>query len=324
MSSTPPESAASPSSLSPAAWRWRSPAVSLTVALVLVLLWGVNFSLLKLVFAAIGPGAFLFVRYLILPACALILLVGLFGWRFPKVSRADLWALARLGLAGHLLHVGLVTYGIHWSTAFSSSLILAAGPLFTLLILRFMGLEALHRPQLLAVGLALVGILVFLSDKLLGGNWAATGGDLALLVAAFLFSFYTVSAKPLIERHGGAVTMAYATLLGSPPVLLVSWPAALSGQWSNLSLTLWAMLLWAVVMSSFVGWIVWGWVNAVRGVARSAPLLYLMPPVAGLVAWWLTGEQFTPIKLLGAALTLVGVAAAQVLSPRPLSAPPTE
>ena len=47
------------------------------------------------------------------------------------------------------------------------------------------------------------------------------------------------------------------------------------------------------------------------GVARTAPLMYLMPPVAGLVAWFATGESYTGIKLAGAALTLAGVAVAQ-------------
>jgi drug/metabolite transporter (DMT)-like permease len=70
-----------------------------------------------------------------------------------------------------------------------------------------------------------------------------------------------------------------------------------------------------VLVSAFLGWLVWGWANAVRGVARTAPLMYLMPPVAGLVAWWLTGERYTAIKLGGAALTLAGVALAQFASP---------
>ena len=39
--------------------------------------------------------------------------------------------------------------------------------------------------------------------------------------------------------------------------------------------------------------------------------MYLMPPVAGLVAWLATGEGYTLIKLAGAGLTLVGVAIAQ-------------
>ena len=36
-----------------------------------------------------------------------------------------------------------------------------------------------------------------------------------------------------------------------------------------------------------------------------------MPPVAGLVAWAFAGEHYTTIKLVGAAVTLGGVAIAQ-------------
>ena len=167
-------------------------------------------------------------------------------------------------------------------------------------------------------------MLVFLSDKLLGGRWEAGGGDLILLVAAAGFAAYTVAAKPLIERHGGVVVMTYATLLGSAPLLLLSLPAGLRVHWSELSMALWAGLAYAVVLSAFVGWLVWGWVNAVRGVARTAPLMYLMPPVAGLVAWAATGEGYTAIKLVGAAITLLGVALAQFAAPPRRTAVPLE
>jgi len=227
------------------------------------------------------------------------------------VPAEDLWALARLGFVGHALHVGMVTHGIHWSTAFSSSLILSCGPIFTLLILRWVGLEQLTRAQVGGVALALVGVLVFLSDKLLVGRWQATGGDLFLLVAASFFSWYTVAAKPLIQRHGGITVMGYATLFGSVPIVLASLPVGLATDWTAVPLPIWAGLLWAVVISAFAGWLVWGWVNAVRGVARTAPLMYLMPPVAGLVAWLVTDERFTLVKLAGAAITLGGVALAQ-------------
>ena len=205
----------------------------------------------------------------------------------------------------------MVTHGIHWSTAFSSSLILACGPIFTLLILRWLGVEQLRRPQVIGVAIACVGVLLFLSDKLLSGSWGATGGDLFLLVAASMFSYYTVAAKPLIERHGGIVVMTYAVLLVSPLVVLAWLPSAWSVDWTSLSLAIWVALLWAVIVSAFLGWLAWGWINAVRGVARSAPLMYLMPPVAGVVAWLFSDEGFTGMKLLGAAVTLAGVAYAQ-------------
>nr|MCU0769577.1 EamA family transporter [Burkholderiaceae bacterium] len=184
---------------------------ALLLALALILVWGINFSVQKAVFAAVTPGGFLFMRYLIMPLCAVALLWQRYGLQWPRLPRSEWWALLRLGLLGHLMHVGLVTFGIDWSTAFSSSLILACGPVFTLLLLRWLGVERLSR----AHGVACVGVLVFLSDKLLGAQWRASGGDLVLLVAAFFFSAYTVAAKPLIERHGGVLVMAYATLLGA-------------------------------------------------------------------------------------------------------------
>ena len=286
-------------------------ALALAAALILIVIWGVNFTVQKYVYTVTGPGGFLFVRYLIMPVCAVALLLYRYGTRWPRVSRGDFWALARLGIVGHTLHVGMVCYGIHWSTAFSSSLILACGPIFTLLILRLMGIEPLKRAQLIGVAIAFAGVLVFLSDKLLAGHWTASGGDLFLLIAASFFSYYTVASKPVIERLGSVVTMAYATMIGSIPIVLFTSSAGLAIEWREVPAGIWAGILFGVLISAFTGWLLWGWINAVRGVARTAPLIYLMPPVAGLVAWAFAGEHYTAIKITGAALTLGGVAVAQ-------------
>jgi drug/metabolite transporter (DMT)-like permease len=285
--------------------------LALFMALLLIVVWGVNFTLQKYLFGLIAPGGFLLARYLIMPVCALLMFRWRLGVWWPHVSRTDLRQLAWLGFVGHSLHVGMVTYGIHWSTAFSSSVILACGPIFTLMILRWRGLERLLPAQVVGVGVACAGVLMFLSDKLLGGQWRAGGGDLFLLIAASFFSYYTVAAKPMIERVGSVITMGYATLLGSVPVLLWSLPVAGDVPWSALSAWAWLGLLWSVVVSAFAGWLAWGWINSVRGVASTAPLMYLMPPVAGVFAWALTGEHYTWIKIAGAGVTLLGVALAQ-------------
>ena len=101
------------------------------------------------------------------------------------------------------------------------------------------------------------------------------------------------------------------TLLGSGPIVLLSLPAGLAVSWSDIGWPIWAGMFYAVIISAFLGWLAWGWINGARGVARTAPLMYLMPPVAGLVAWALTGEHYSAIKVGGAALTLAGVALAQ-------------
>lgn len=286
------------------------PKAALAVALGLVLVWGTNFALIKALLAQVPPGGLLFVRYLVTPACAVLLLLGRFGWRWPRMSAADWWQLAGLALLGHVLHVGMMLYGIQMSTAFSGALISTFGPLFTLLIVWVLGLHRFGRMQIVGVALAVGGVLLFLSDKL-AGPLAHGTGDLVLLLATALFSIHTVAARGLIARHGAMVVTAYASLLASVVILATYWRVAATVPWSTLRLSTWTLGAWSFIVASFGGWLVWGWVNGVRGVARSAPLLYLLPPVAGFTAWLVLGEAFTATKLLGAALALAGVAAAQ-------------
>jgi drug/metabolite transporter (DMT)-like permease len=285
--------------------------LALVAALILILIWGANFSVQKYLLNTITPSGFLLARYLIMPVCGLVLMRVTMGQFLPPLPRKDVFELARLGFVGHSLHVGIVCYGIHLSTPFSSSVILACGPIFTLLILRWKGHEKLQRTQVLGVTVAFVGVMLFLSEKLLKGDLRATGGDVILFVAALLFSYYTVQAKPMLEKHGSVLTMGYATLWGGLPVMLLSIPSGMEAPWASLGWHGWAAMAWSILISAFGGWLVWGWVNQVRGVAKTAPLMYLMPPVAGLFAWALTGEQYTAIKLVGAAIALMGVAYTQ-------------
>jgi drug/metabolite transporter (DMT)-like permease len=290
--------------------------LALAAGLIVVAVWGANFAVQKTLFEVLPPAAFLFVRYLLMPVCAVLLLMHANGWRWLRLPRRDALQLAGLGILAHTLHVSMVTFGIHWSTAFSSALIMACTPVFTLLILHVAGHERLTGAQVFGVAVACAGVLVFLSDKLLGRQWAATGGDLMMLFAASLFSYYTVTTKPLIQRHGGVAVVAYATVAGSPLLVLLGLPAAWVAPWGEMGAWHWFLLLWAALVSAFLGWLVWGWVNERRGVGRTAPLQYLMPLVAGVVAWLATGERFTAVKIGGAIATLAGVALAQ-FSARP-------
>jgi len=276
-------------------------------------LWGVNFAFVKYLLEVLGVGAFLFIRFLAMPLLAFALLAFVFrnriGLTWPK--REDLPRFVACGLVGHALHVGIVFYGISLSTAFSSALVLTSGPLFTLLLLVVLGAEPLRPSQLWGTLMALAGIAVFLSDKFARGVAHAGVGDLVLLVASAFFSLYTVLARPLVERYGPLIVLAYTLLFGAPPMLLISTPSIVAADLARLTPIVWFGLFWAIVLSSVGGWLVWAWVNHVRGIARSAPLMYLPPPIAGIVAWLTLGEQFTWAKIAGAAVTLAGIAWAQ-------------
>jgi len=296
---------------------------SLVAALFTMFLWGVNFAFVKYLLDTLGVGAFLFIRFLTMPALAFLLLAFVFRRRIARTwpRRADLPRFIACGLIGHALHVGFVFWGISLSTAFSSALVLTSGPLFTLLILVLLGAERLRASQVAGTLVACVGISLFLSEKFAGGVLHAGFGDLLLLVAAALFSLYTVLVRPLVERYGPLIVLAYTLLFGAPPMLLLSLPSMFTAELHRLTPMVWFGLFWAIVLSSVGGWLVWTWVNHVRGIARSAPLMYLPPPIAGVVAWLTLGEQFTWLKIVGAGVTMAGIAWAQFGSGRP---PPRE
>ena len=127
----------------------RAPAshLPLFAALAVVIVWGVNFPLQKALFGQVGPIGFLGLRYLLVPFCAVALLCWRFGLRWPRLDRAEVWPLVRLTLVGQGLHLLLSALGMQGSTAFSASVLLACGPVFTLLILRLSGIERLSRGQ---------------------------------------------------------------------------------------------------------------------------------------------------------------------------------
>jgi drug/metabolite transporter (DMT)-like permease len=286
---------------------------ALAAGLTLMAVWGVNFAITKVVLAELGVWPFLFIRFLAMPLAGFALLVAITRRHFPRSwpRREDLPRFVAAGLIGHTAHVSLVMWGIDLSTAFSSSLVLTSSPLFTLLILALLGAEKLRRRQLIGTLVAFAGIVIFLSDKFAAGLALAGAGDLVLLVAASLFSLYTVITKPLVERYGPLNVMCYSLLFGAPPLVLATLPAFLDAPLAAVSAGVWFGVFWAVAVSSFLGWIAWAWVNSVRGLARSAPLQYLMPPIAGVVAWLTLGETFTGLKIAGAVVTMAGVAWAQ-------------
>ena len=293
---------------SAAALRW-----SLIAAVAIMAVWGANFAITKYVLGVLGVGPFLFIRFLTMPLLGFALLAVVYRRHLRKSwpTRDDLPRFVAAGVIGHTLHVGIVTWGIDLSTAFSSSLVLTSGPLFTLLILAALGVEKLRARQLAGTLVAFAGIVVFLSDKFVSGLARAGIGDLVLIFAASLFSLYTVIAKPLVARYGPLPVLAYTLLFGAPPLLAVTAPAFIAAPLAGLPPMVWLGMFWAAVISAFLGWLVWAWVNAVRGVARSAPLMYLMPPISGVVAWLTLDETFSSLKIAGAVVTMAGVAWAQ-------------
>ena len=278
-------------------------------ALLVVTIWGASFSFQKIALDEIDPIAFTFVRYLGMIALGWAVLL----WRRAAgrpigVARADLPRMAVTGVLGYSIYIVLSTVGLARTTAFSTALLTGMAPLFAVVLLRALGLEAVRRGQVAGMGVALVGLVVFLAEKLYTALPAAGAGDLLSLAGAFFFAAYSVAQKPLLERYAVSVMMAYTCTIGAVPVLLGAGPAALAQDWTGLSAAAWVSLAWTIVVPVYLAWSLWAWVIARAGVGRTAVFMFLVPVAGGVAARLLFGETFDVLKLSGAALILVGLA----------------
>ncbi len=62
-----------------------------------------------------------------------------------------------------------------------------------------------------------------------------------------------------------------------------------------------------VVLPVYVAYMLWNWAIARRGAAAATSFTLLVPVLSGTLSAWLFGERFGALKLLGAALVLVGL-----------------
>jgi drug/metabolite transporter (DMT)-like permease len=271
---------------------------------VVVSLWASTFVVTKAAFAEMTPLAFVFVRFALMTLLAFGVLALRSRGHLPPLRRADLPWLLAAGLTGYTLYQLGFVLGLDRTSIFSSSLLIAMAPFFTLLFLALRG----ERPPWWAwVGLAvgLAGVVIFLVDK-----WGSPGsllGDALSLGAAVAFALYGVINRPLVRAYPPEAYTAYALLAGTIPLLVISAPAALIQPWGAISFWGWAGILYMVILPVYVAYMLWNWAIARRGAAAATSFSLLTPILSGVLSALLFGEQFGWAKLAGAACVLAGL-----------------
>jgi drug/metabolite transporter (DMT)-like permease len=247
--------------------------------------------------------------------------------RSRAASRAGSAAAARTGRPNSRwkassIYIVLSTVGLARTTAFSTALLIGTAPLFAVLLAGALRLEAVRRGQFAGMLVALVGVVVFLAEKLRGALPAAGAGDLLSLTGAFFFAAYSVTQKPLLDRYAVPVMMAHTCTLGALPVLVLAWPAALGQDWAVVSPAAWPSLAWTIVVPVYLAWSIWAWAIARMGVGRTAVFMFLVPVAGGVVSHALLGETFDGLKLTGATLIMAGLALGRRAAPPAPNPPP--
>ena len=273
--------------------------------LVLTLVWGTTFTLVKRVLdAGTSPGVFLSLRF----GLATAVLGALWLLRRPRPS-PGLWRDG--GLLGLAMFVGfaLQTFGLRFTTPSRSGFITGLAVVVVPLIARFLQDRRVGGPAWAGVALAVVG-LTMLTRPFGGGSTSLVQfGDLLTLGCAVAYAFQIVWTSEFSPRHP-LVALTFVqiavTFLGSL-LLLAFEPVRLAPSTELVGTVLFTSL--AMTVGAFF---VMNWAQRHTTAVRAAIIYALEPASAAVFSHFVTGEVLPALGLAGGALIILGVVVAEV------------
>jgi O-acetylserine/cysteine efflux transporter len=267
------------------------------MAALLCAVWGFNAVAGKIGVTYIPPVFFTALRFV-------FVLTFLAPWLKPVPGRWNVLIPAVFFMGG--LHFALIFSGLKYSDASTMSIVNQLYvPISVLLAMVWLD-EQVPLRRWLGIALAFCGVIVFSLDASVTSHWL---GVTLLFLDAISMAIGTV----LIRRLAGVnpfVMQAWMAVLGIP-FLLVTSLVFESGQLAALASApwqAWAALAYSVLAGSLIGHTFYYILLQHYEVSLVGSVLLLGPAIGVLGGVAFLGEPFTPLIVVGAAMTLLGVA----------------
>jgi drug/metabolite transporter (DMT)-like permease len=295
----------------------RSYRPAILALLLLALVWGYSWVVMKIALRYCQPFTFSALRTF-LGALGLLVLLPLLGR--PLRPKA-LGPTALLGVLQTTGFVGLLTWALEEGGAGKTSILTYTMPFWLVLMAWVVLGEKLKGFQWVAVGMALAGLILILTP------WRMEGrpSDFLAIGGALFWAASAVYAKVLRKNHEVDLLSltAWQMLLGSLPLIVIA-AATWSGppEWTG---TFIAALIYVTVLSNSLAWILWLYIlNALR--AGTAGLATLLTPVIGITSAWIQlGERpgvFEGLGMIAIVGALLLVAVRELVRGRRPPSPP--
>lgn len=280
-----------------------TPAIRLLIAsapVLFVLMWATGFVVARLSAPHADPLTFLTIRFPIAGALFALIAIGIAA-PWPSGKQA-----LHATLAGAFLHGGYLG-PVYWAVAHGmpagvSALIVGLQPLMTAILAAWIVKEPISTRHWLGLAVGILGVALVVSPKLHTG---LVGGITPLTTAvnvlgALSISFGTVYQKrfatSLNLASGGAWQYVGATLVVGIVALLTE-EMRFDGSFDA-----WFALGWSVIVLSLGAITLLMLLIRLGDVGRVASLIFLVPGVSALMAYWLFGETLTLVQILGMAV----------------------
>lgn len=277
-----------------------------------IVVWGVNYAVVKAALGVMHPHVLNAVRML-----ASALAVG--GVYFATHRRAFVAVAAPVrrhpvrvvlvALLGYFVYQAAFILGLDRTLAGSAALIMASSPVWTAVMSSALGYEQIPRAAWGALALAFSGTTtVILAGSLqVSFGEAVLVGNLIILVAAMVWGAYTVLSRPLVQKMPVYGFTFLSVVIALPFLLALAVPYVGDVEWHLVSPLMWFGIILSGAFSTGLGVALWNASVRRIGPAHTAVFSNLTPFVAVLSSWLFLGERIFPAQVAGGVLILVGL-----------------
>jgi drug/metabolite transporter (DMT)-like permease len=266
-----------------------------------LVLWASAFAGIRAGLTAYDPATMALLRFGV-ASIALAIYAVVTKVRLP--ARQDLPRLAVAGFLGITVYHLALNYGERSVEAGAASLIVASAPVWTsLLATLFLG-ERLRLLGWAGIALSFIGAALISLGQ--GDGLSLNLGVGLVLLAAISQSTYFVIQKPILRSYRAIEVVSYVTWVGTL-MLLVFLPGLITDmQAAPLDATL--AVVYMGIGPGAVAYAAWAYVLSRMQASTASSLLYVVPVIAFIIAWFWLGEIPTYMSIVGGALALAGVA----------------
>jgi drug/metabolite transporter (DMT)-like permease len=273
--------------------------------LLMAVIWGVNFSVVKYGTQVMTPMAFTGLRVMI-AALVLFSFAIARGKKLP--SRREILSLMALGLIGNGLYQILFVEGISRTRVGNAALVIAATPALIAILSRFRGVDRVSRRVMSGIGLSLAGVaLVVLGSSRAGVGEATFLGTVLVFCGTLCWTVFSVMLQPFARRLDPIHLSAFTMIGGSIPMFVFASSALIATEWSSVGFAAWAAIFYASVISMGVAYLFWYRGLRVLGPTRTAVYGNLQPVIAILFAWLFLKEVPTAWQGVGMGTIMTGL-----------------
>ena len=289
------------------------PPSHLALAVLVTVIWGTNFVVVKLVLETWPPLFFVFVRFLI---CFVPMAFFIKRPDVPWTNLAAYGILLGVGQFG----LGFLAMDGHISPGLAS-VILQTQAFFTIFFAMYLESERLRNFQWAALAVAAtgIGIIAYNAWGVVGNTDGAVAGAVSPttilgLVLATSAALCWGMANTVAKRAGRINMLGYvvwASVFSLPPLLALTvifeGTDAMTAAVQNTGLGMWSAIAWQTVGNTMFGFAVWGWLLARHPTAAVAPMSLLVPVFGLATSAFFLGEPMQLWKLTAVGLILLGL-----------------